>query len=76
MSEEQQEQQEQKQVPQELDLQQSFNLLVNLARQSKLTYEEHALVDRSVQKIAEKLEVNSSNHNVVLHCHYSRCASE
>ena len=59
MSEEQQEQQEQKQVPQELDLQQSFNLLVNLARQSKLTYEEHALVDRSVQKIAEKLEVNS-----------------
>jgi hypothetical protein len=59
MSEEQQEQQEQKQVPQELDLQQSFNLLVNLARQSKLTYEEHALVDRSVQKIAEKLEVNN-----------------
>ena len=59
MSEEQEEQQEQKQVPQDLDLQQSFNLLVNLARQSKLTYEEHALVDRSVQKIAEKLEVNS-----------------
>ena len=59
MSEEQQEQQEQKQVPQDLDLQQSFNLLVNLARQSKLTYEEHALVDRSVQKIAEKLEVNN-----------------
>ena len=59
MSEEQQEQQEQKQVPQELDLQQSFNLLVNLARQSKLTYEEHALVDRSVQKIAEKLGVNN-----------------
>ena len=59
MSEEQQEQQEQKQVPQELDLQQSFNLLVNLARQSKLTYEEHALVDRSVEKIAEKLEVNN-----------------
>ena len=59
MSEEQQEQQEQKQAPQELDLQQSFNLLVNLARQSKLTYEEHALVDRSVQKIAEKLEVNN-----------------
>ena len=59
MCEEQQEQQEQKQVPQELDLQQSFNLLVNLARQSKLTYEEHALIDRSVQKIAEKLEVNN-----------------
>ena len=59
MSEEQEEQQEQKQVPQDLDLQQSFNLLVNLARQSKLTYEEHALVDRSVQKIAEKLEVNN-----------------
>ena len=50
---------EQPKVPQELDLQQSFNLLVNLARQSKLTYEEHALVDRSVQKLAEKLEVNN-----------------
>ena len=59
MSEEQQEQQEQKQVPQELDLQQSFNLLVNLARQSKLTYEEHALVDRSVQKLAEKLQLDN-----------------
>jgi hypothetical protein len=59
MSEEQQKQQEQQQVPKELDLQQSFNLLVNLARQSKLTYEEHALVDRSVQKLAEKLEVNN-----------------
>ncbi len=58
MSEESQEQ-NQPQVPKELDLQQSFNLLVNLARQSKLTYEEHALVDRSVQKIAEKLEVNN-----------------
>ena len=45
--------------PKELDLQQSFNLLVNLARQSKLTYDEHALVDRSVQKLAEKLEVNN-----------------
>jgi hypothetical protein len=56
MSEEQQEQQ---QAPKELDLQQSFNLLVNLARQSKLTYEEHALVDRSVQKLAEKLEVDN-----------------
>ena len=60
MSEENQEQpQPTQEQPQELDLQQSFNLLVNLARQSKLTYEEHALVDRSVQKLAEKLEVNS-----------------
>jgi hypothetical protein len=60
MSEENQEQpQPTQEQPQELDLQQSFNLLVNLARQSKLTYEEHALVDRSVQKIAEKLEVNN-----------------
>lgn len=50
---------EQPKVPQELDLQQSFNLLVNLARQSKLTYEEHALVDRSVQKLAEKLELDN-----------------
>ncbi len=60
MSEENQEQpQPTQEQPQELDLQQSFNLLVNLARQSKLTYEEHALVDRSVQKLAEKLEVNN-----------------
>tara|TARA_R100000329_G_scaffold21364_1_gene20862 strand:+ start:93 stop:266 length:174 start_codon:yes stop_codon:yes gene_type:complete len=47
------------QLPEELDLQQSFNLIVNLARQSKLTYEEHALVDRSVQKLAEKLELDN-----------------
>jgi len=60
MSEENQEPQvETPAVPKELDLQQSFNLLVNLARQSKLTYDEHALVDRSVQKLAEKLEVNN-----------------
>ena len=47
------------QLPEELDLQQSVNLIVNLARQSKLTYEEHALVDRSVQKLAEKLQLDN-----------------
>ena len=47
------------QLPEELDLQQSFYLFVNLARQSKLTYEEHALVDRSVQKLAEKLQLDN-----------------
>ena len=46
-------------APKDLTLEQSFNLLVNLARQSKLTYEEHALVDKSVQKLAEELNVGS-----------------
>ena len=44
-------------APKDLTLEQSFNLLVNLARQSKLTYEEHALVDKAVQKLAEELNV-------------------
>lgn len=57
MSEENIEPQEQAAQPQELNLEQSFNLLVNLARQSKLTYEEHALVDKAVQNLAEKLEI-------------------
>ena len=47
----------QEKVPQELNLEQSFNLLVNLARQSKLNYEEHALVDRAVHKLAAELGV-------------------
>ncbi len=59
MSEEEPKEQEKAQEKKELSLEQSFNLLVNLARQSKLNYEEHALVDRSVQKLAEKLEINN-----------------
>tara|TARA_Y100001963_G_C6779279_1_gene449019 strand:- start:1853 stop:2041 length:189 start_codon:yes stop_codon:yes gene_type:complete len=45
--------------PKELDLNQSFNLLVNLARQAKLNYDEHMLVDKSVQKLAKELGVGS-----------------
>lgn len=59
MSEEQQGQSEQPQQTdaQELDAGQSFNLLVNLARQSKLSYDEHALVDKAVKKLAEELNI-------------------
>jgi len=46
-------------LPKELDVNQSFNLLVNLARQAKLNYEEHTLVDRAVQKLAKELGVGS-----------------
>lgn len=49
--------QEQEVAPQEMNTEQCFNLLVNLARQSKLNYDEHALVDRAVKKLAEKLSV-------------------
>ena len=45
--------------PKELDVNQAFNLLVNLARQSKLNYDEHTLVDRAVQKLAKELGVGS-----------------
>lgn len=41
--------------PKELSVEQAFNLLVNLARQSKLNYDEHALVDRAVQTLAQAL---------------------
>ena len=51
------ENQEQLEIPQDLDVVQSFNLLVNLARQTKLTYDEHALVDKAVKVLSEKLEL-------------------
>tara|TARA_R100000808_G_C2141675_1_gene149492 strand:+ start:889 stop:1068 length:180 start_codon:yes stop_codon:yes gene_type:complete len=51
------ENQEQLEIPQDLDVGQSFNLLVNLARQTKLTYDEHALVDKAVKVLSEKLEL-------------------
>ena len=56
MSEETNEQQQTVEPPKELNLQQSFNLLVNLARQSKLTYDEHALVDKAVRDLHEALD--------------------
>ena len=44
-------------LPQDLDKEQSFNLLVNLARQSKLTYDEHALVDKAVRNLSQALDL-------------------
>ena len=49
--------QEEMKVPEELNTEQSFNLLVNLARQSKLTYDEHALVDKAVRTLSQALNL-------------------
>jgi hypothetical protein len=57
MSEEANQQQEAVEVPQDLDTEQSFNLLVNLSRQSKLTYDEHALVDKAVRNLSQALNL-------------------
>ena len=48
---------QQQEVPQDLNPEQAFNLLVNLARQTKLTYEEHSLVDKAVKMLAERLRL-------------------
>ena len=45
-------------IPQELDVEQAFNLLVNLSRQSKLTYDEHALVDKAVRVLSQALNLS------------------
>ena len=50
-------QEEASQLPEELNEEQSFNLLVNLARQSKLTYDEHALVDKAVRTLSQALNL-------------------
>jgi|TARA_R100000152_G_C6539105_1_gene17949 hypothetical protein len=50
-------QEEAPQLPEELNEEQSFNLLVNLARQSKLTYDEHALVDKAVRTLSQALNL-------------------
>ena len=39
----------------ELNVEESFILVVSLARQSKLSYDEHALVDKAVSKVLENL---------------------
>lgn len=48
---------QQPEIPQDLNPEQAFNLLVNLARQTKLTYEEHGLVDKAVKMLAERLKL-------------------
>ena len=51
------EQNTEQEVPKELNLEQSFTLLVNLARQSKLSYDEHAIVDRAVRNLSKALNL-------------------
>ena len=49
----------QEEIPKELDTEQSFSLLVNLARQSKLSYDEHAIVDRAVRNLSNALNLQT-----------------
>ena len=39
----------------ELNVEESFNLVVNLARQAKLSYDEHALVDKAINTVLAEL---------------------
>ena len=50
---------EQTEAPKELSVEQSLNLLVNLARQSKLSYDEHAIVDRAVRTLSIALNLKT-----------------
>ena len=50
---------EQTETPKELSVEQSLNLLVNLARQSKLSYDEHAIVDRAVRTLSIALNLKT-----------------
>lgn len=61
---------EQKESPpeQELDdvsVEDSFNTLVKLARNAKLTYNEHALVDRSVRIVHRALNRTQPSTKVI-----------
>ncbi len=49
----------------ELTLEESFNLLVNLARQSKLSYQEHTLVDKAVKTVLEALNPKDSEPKIL-----------
>ena len=50
---------EQTEAPKELSVEQSLTLLVNLARQSKLSYDEHAIVDRAVRTLSIALNLKT-----------------
>jgi hypothetical protein len=57
MEEQQQESQENQEKPvKEMTLEDAFNMLVQLARNSKLNYHEHTIVDKAVQMVHEALE--------------------
>ena len=49
----------QEEAPKELNTEQSFSLLVNLARQSKLSYDDHAIVDRAVRNLSIALNLKT-----------------
>jgi hypothetical protein len=42
----------------EMDLEGAFNLLVNLARNTRLNYQEHSLVDNAIKMVHEALNSN------------------
>ncbi len=49
-------------MPDEVDaqkLEEAFNLLVSLARNTKMTYEGHAQVDKAINLVHEALNSNS-----------------
>jgi regulator of sirC expression with transglutaminase-like and TPR domain len=58
-----QDQQDSKQEKEEMTLESSFNLLVSLARNTKLSYLDHAMVDKAVKMLHEAL--NSDPEQVV-----------
>tara|TARA_Y100000310_G_scaffold344149_1_gene455383 strand:+ start:2947 stop:3135 length:189 start_codon:yes stop_codon:yes gene_type:complete len=39
----------------EMNLESAFNLLVNLARNTKLSYQEHSVVDNAIKMVHEEL---------------------
>lgn len=49
------EQNQQAPEAEEMDLEGAFNLLVSLARNTKLNYQEHALVDNAIKMVHEAL---------------------
>jgi predicted amidohydrolase YtcJ len=58
--EENQENQE-NQTEKEMTLEDAFNMLVQLARNTKLNYQEHAIVDKAVQMVHSALEGKPDN---------------
>ncbi len=56
---------ENKQNEPKMTLEEGFNLLVNLARQSKLSYQEHTLVDKAVKTVLEALNPKDSEPKIL-----------
>ena len=45
----------------EMDLEGAFNLLVNLARNTKLSYQEHSLVDNAIKMVHDELNTKEKD---------------